>query len=108
MEQTTEQDENTGNENPQQISEDDQYTQKTQNVANKPPDGDIRKTTERSQTTPLQEESINTRGEKYILRPNPTQNYSDSYRYYLKNAEKSSYPFPRYAIQRINLSSFFF
>ena len=27
------------------------------------------------------EETINTRGEKYNLRPNPNPNYSDSYRY---------------------------
>ena len=36
---------------------------------------------ENSQNTPLQEEPLNTRGEKYNLRPNPNPNYSDSYRY---------------------------
>ena len=39
------------------------------------------KTPENSENTPLQEEPINTRGEKYNLRPNPNPNYSDSYRY---------------------------
>ena len=59
MEQTTEPDQNYefyADENPQQISED-------------------------GQNTPLQEEPINTRGEKYNLRPNPNPNYSDTYRY---------------------------
>ena len=27
------------------------------------------------------QKTVNTRGEKYILRPNPNPNYSDSYRY---------------------------
>ena len=39
------------------------------------------KTPENSQKTPLQEKPINTRGERYNLRPNPNPNYSDSYRY---------------------------
>ena len=48
---------------------------------NNPSDNDTQKTPENSQNTPLQEEPINTRGEKYNLRPNPKPNYSDSYRY---------------------------
>ena len=48
----------------------------TQNVPK-----NTQKSPENSQNTPLQEEPINTRGEKYNLRPNPNPNYSDSYRY---------------------------
>ena len=39
------------------------------------------KTPETTEHTPLQEEPINTCGEKYNLVPNPNPNYSDSYRY---------------------------
>ena len=39
------------------------------------------KTPQNSENTPLQEEPINTRGEKYNLLPDPNPNYSDSYRY---------------------------
>ena len=84
VEQTTEPDQNHeihADENPQQISEDDQNTQKLQKELNKPSDNDTQKTPENSQNTPLQEEPINTRGEKYNLRPNPNPNYSDTYRY---------------------------
>ena len=40
-----------------------------------------KKNPENSQNAPLQEKPINTRGEKYNLRPNPNPNYSDTYRY---------------------------
>ena len=84
MEQTTEPDQNHeshADENPQQISEDDQNTQKLQKEPNNPSDNHTQKTPENSQNTPLQEEPIKTRGEKYNLRPNPNPNYSDTYRY---------------------------
>ena len=84
MEQTTELDQNHeihADENAQQICEDDQKTRKTQEEPNNPSDDDTQKTPENSQNTPLQEEPIITRGEKYNLRPNPNPNYSDSYRY---------------------------
>ena len=85
VEQTTEQDQNHENhddETPQQVNEEnDNNTQKTQKDTNTSTDNDIQKTPENSQNTPSQEEPINTRGEKYNLRPNPNPNYSDSYRY---------------------------
>ena len=84
VEQTTEPDQNCDNhenEIPQHISEDDQNTQKTQKEPNNSSVDNTQKTLEDSQNTPLQEEPINTRGEKYNLRPNPNPNYSDSYRY---------------------------
>ena len=85
MEQTTEPEqnhENCADETPQQLNEDDDNnTQKTQKDTNISTDNDIQKTPESSQNTPLQEEPINTRGEKYNLRPNPNPNYSDTYRY---------------------------
>ena len=84
VEQTTEPDQNHENhadETSQQINEDDDNnTQKTQKDANTSIDNDTQKTPENSQNTPLQEEPIDTRGEKY-LRPNPNPNYSDTYRY---------------------------
>ena len=82
--QTTEPDQNCDNhenEIPQHISEDDQNTQKTQKEPNNSSVDNTQKTLENSQNTPLQEEPINTRGEKYNLRPNPNPNYSDTYRY---------------------------
>ena len=88
-EQTTEPNENHENEIPQQNTENDiQNTpEKTQKDSNNQ-DIDIQNTPEisqkkpkNSQNTPLQEELINTRGEKYNLRPNPNPNFSDSYRY---------------------------
>ena len=84
VDQTTEPDQNHGNhadEIPQQSNDDDNNTQKTQKDTNISTDDDTQKTPENSQNTPLQEEPINTRGEKYNLRPNPNPNYSDSYRY---------------------------
>ena len=45
------------------------------------PETQTQKTPENSETTPLDEEPIYTRGEKQNLRPNPNPNYSDSYRY---------------------------
>ena len=81
MEQTTESDESHENEIPQQTSEDNQYTQKTQKDTINLPEIDIQKTPENSQKTPLQEQPVKTRGEKYSLRPNPNPNFSDSYRY---------------------------
>ena len=73
--------ENHADENPQQLNKKDDNTQKIQKDANISTDDDSRKTPENSQNTPLQEEPMNTRGEKYNLRPNPNPNYSDSYRY---------------------------
>ena len=81
MEQTTEPKDNHENKIPQHINEDDQNTQKTQKESNNSSVDDIQKTPENSQNTPLQEKRINTRGEKYNLRPNPNPNYSDTYRY---------------------------
>ena len=84
VEQTTVPDQNYGNhgdEIPQQLNNDDNNTQKTQKDTNSSTDDDIQKTPENSQNTPLQEEPINTRGQKYNLRPKPNPNYSDSYRY---------------------------
>ena len=84
MEQTTVPDqnhENQAHEIPQHLNNDDNNTRKTQKDTNSSTDDDIQKTPENSQNTPLQEEPINTRGEKYNLRPNPNPNYSDSYRY---------------------------
>ena len=84
VDQTTEPDQNHGNhadEIPQQSNDDDNNTQKTQKDVNISTDDDTQKTPENSQNTPLQEEPINTRGEKYNLRPNPNPNYSDTYRY---------------------------
>ena len=88
MEQTTEPNEDHENESPQQSGEDDQITQKTQKDIENSSENDIRNTPENtqntpenSQNTPLQEEPLNTRGEKYNLRPNPKPNFSDSYRY---------------------------
>ena len=81
VEQTTEPNENHENESPQQSGEDAQITQKTQKDIENSSVNDIQNTPENSRKTPLQEEPINTRGEKYNLRPNPNPNYSDSYRY---------------------------
>ena len=81
LEQTTEPDDNHENEIPQQISEDDQSTQKSQKDTNNPSEDGLQKTPENSQNTPLQEEPINSCGEKYNLRPNHNPNYSNSYRY---------------------------
>ena len=83
VDQTTEPDQNHGNHADEisQQSNDDNNTQKTQKDTNISSDDDIQKTPENSQNTPLQEEPINTRGEKYNLRPNPNPNYSDTYRY---------------------------
>ena len=84
VEQTTEPNqyyENLENEIPQHINEDNQNTQKTQEKQNGTPVDDIQKTPENSPNTPLQEQPINTRGEKYNLRPNPNPNFPDSYRY---------------------------
>ena len=81
VEQTTEPNENHENESPQQSGEDAQITQKTQKDIENSSVNDFQNTPENSQKTPLQEEPINTRGEKYNLRPNPNPNYSDSYRY---------------------------
>ena len=85
MEQTTEPDHNhktRADETPQQLNEDDDNnTQKTQKDTNTSTDDNIQKTPGNSQINPLKEEPINTRGEKYNLRPNPNPNYSDSYRY---------------------------
>ena len=81
VEQTTEPDENHGSEIPQQIIKDDQSTQKTQKDTNISLDVDIQKTPENPPNTPSQKEPINSRGDKYNLRPNSNPNYSDIYRY---------------------------
>ena len=78
VEQTTEPDENFAIEIPQRFCEDDQDIQKTQKDKNNTPEKKTQKTPESSQNTPLQKEPINTRGEKYNLRPNPNP-YSDTY-----------------------------
>ena len=44
------------------------------------PELQTQKTPKNSGNAPLQEEPMNTRGEKFNLRPNPNPNYSDSYR----------------------------
>ena len=96
MEQTTVPDQNHENyadEILQQLDNKDDNTQKTQKDANISTDDDIKETAENSQNTPLQEEPINTRGEKYNLRPNPNPNYSDSYRYW-KQDQTISFLFP--------------
>ena len=59
--------ENHADEIPKQLNNDDNNTQKTQKDTNSSRDDDIPKTPENSQNTPLQEEPINTRGEKYNL-----------------------------------------
>ena len=98
VDQTTDPDqnhENQADEIPQHTSEDDQNTQITQKEQNNTSSNEIQKTPENtqnvskntqnspenSQNTPLQEEPINTRSERYNLRPNPNPNYSDSFRY---------------------------
>ena len=84
VEQTTEPNQNYDNhenEIPQHISDDDENTQKTQKEPNNSSVDDTQKTPENPQNTPLQEKPINTRDEKYNLRPNPNPNYSDSFRY---------------------------
>ena len=80
MEQTTEREEENCDENLQKIQyEESEISQKT--PKENTPETQTQKTTENSENTPLQEEPINTRGEKYNLRPNPNRNFSDSYRY---------------------------
>ena len=80
MEQSTEREEENYDEIQQKIQDNDpEISQKTPKEST--PDTQTQKTPENPQNTPLQEESINTRGEKYNLRPNPNPNFSDSYRY---------------------------
>ena len=80
VEQTTEPEKN--NENSRETHDDEiENPQKTQNDKNNTPQIDTQKIPENPENTPLQEEPMNTRGEKYNLRPNPNPNYSDSYRY---------------------------
>ena len=60
-------------ENHESIPENSRNRETSQNSPESPknnPEGDAQDT-----------EVINTRGEKYNLRPNPNPNYSDSYRY---------------------------
>ena len=83
MEQTTEREEENLEENPQESQIDEtEISQKTQ-TENTPETSETltQKFPENSQNIPLQEEPINTRGEKYNIRPNPNRNYCDSYRY---------------------------
>ena len=80
VEQTTEREEENCDENLQEIQdEESEISQKT--PKENTPEAQTQKSPENSENTPLQEEPINTRGEKYNLRPNPNPNYSDSYRY---------------------------
>ena len=82
VEQTTEPERETSNGNTQETHDHvTDYPQKTQKDRNITPEIDIQRTPEIPENTPLQEEPINTRGEKYNLRPNPNPNYSDTYRY---------------------------
>ena len=79
MEQTTEPEKETNNENLQETHDDEvENPQKDRNIT---PEIDAQNTPEIPENIPSQEEPINTRGEKYNLRPNPNPNYSDSYRY---------------------------
>ena len=80
VEQSTERDKISNNESPQETHDDEaENSQKT--PKENTPEIQTQKTRENSEITPLQEKPINTRGEKYNLRPNPNPNYSDSYRY---------------------------
>ena len=80
VEQSTEREEENHDEIQQEIQDDEtEISQKT--PKEKTQEKQTQKTPENSQNTPLQEEPINTRGEKYNLRPNPNPNFSDSYRY---------------------------
>ena len=79
VEQPTENEEENHEETPQEICDEAEATQKTPNENT--PEIQTQKNTEKSENTPLQEEPINTRCEKYNVRPNPNPNYSDSYRY---------------------------
>ena len=79
VEQTTDLEEENYDEIPQEThSYEVNSPQKDKNTT---PEKKNPKTPENSQNTPLHEEPINTRGERYNLRPNPNPNYSDSYRY---------------------------
>ena len=79
MEQPTESEEKNHEQIPQEIRDDEaEVSQKTPNENT--PELQTQKTPENSENTPLQEEPMNTRGEKFNLRPNPNPNYSDSYR----------------------------
>ena len=80
VEQTTERKEENCDENLQKIQdEESEISQKT--PKENTPEAQTQKTPEKSENTPLQEQPINTRGEKYNLRPKPNPNFSDSYRY---------------------------
>ena len=80
VEQSTEPEEENHDDIQQEIQDEEpEVSQKT--PKEKTQETQIQKTPENSQNTPLQEQPINTRGEKYNLRPNPNPNYSDSYRY---------------------------
>ena len=80
MEHTTERKEENCDENLQEIQDEESKTSQKIPKENTP-ETQTQKTPENSENTPLQEELINTRGEKYNIRPNPNPNYSDSYRY---------------------------
>ena len=80
VEQSTEPEEENHDDIQQEIQDETpEVSQKT--PKENTPETQIQKTPENSQNTPSQEQPINTRGEKYNLRPNPNPNYSDSYRY---------------------------
>ena len=79
VEQTTEPEKETNNENLQETHDDEvENPQKDRNIT---PEIDAQNTPEIPENIPSQEEPINTRGEKYNLRPNPNPNYSDIFRY---------------------------
>ena len=80
VEQSTEPEEENHDDIQQEIQDEEpEVSQKT--PKENTPEIQTQITPENSENTPLQEEPINTRGEKYNLRPNPNPNYSDSYRY---------------------------
>ena len=87
VEQTTVPEETNRDVTPQEIVDDVSITNETQKERSRTDKKSRKKPRKNpgnhrnSQNTLLQEELINTRGEKYNLRPNRNQNYSDSHRY---------------------------
>ena len=80
MEQTTEREEENRDENLQEIQDEESEISRKIPEENTP-ETQTKKPQKTPKIPPLQEEPINTRGEKYNLRPNPNPNFSDSYRY---------------------------
>ena len=79
VEQTTQCEEENYNEILQEIH-DDETGISEKNPKDITPEIQTQKNPENFESTPLQEELINNRGEKYNLRPNLNPNYPDSYR----------------------------